>query len=166
MNSLSIFTSRRAWLACALVALLALLEAQTAAAQPPFPPGGPSIPARNPNNIVGRGGNAEVLLNTDGSVTMTSLGPGNDKATTTTVSESKLSKLANNPTRTIRVATTKDKYVTLYKLKTTGEYQVNIGPDKEGKVFVYIFTLDPRQCVRSYQFTKKDKTPQFSGGCS
>lgn len=127
-------------------------------------PGGRGPRQANPNSIIKRGGNAEVILNDDGSITMTSLGPNNDDATTTTVSASRLERLPDTPSRNRRVTRTSDHYVTLYKL-TTGEFQVNIGPDNDGKVFVYIFTLDPRACLRSYQFTSEDKSEQFSGGC-
>jgi hypothetical protein len=54
------------------------------------------------------------------------------------VSAADLDKLPDKPARNIRIAASKDGRTVLYKL-TTGEYQVNYGPDEEGKVFVYTF---------------------------
>lgn len=148
-----------------LILMAVMLAGSVVAAQPPGPPGGFTISTKNPNDIVRRGGNAEVLLNDDGSITMTSTGPGNDSPTTETVDAEDLEDVPDEPRRNRRIARTDDRYVTLYKLTTSGEWQVNIGPDSEGKVYVYIFTLDPRECIRSYQFDAEEKVEQFSGGC-
>jgi hypothetical protein len=55
------------------------------------------------------------------------------------VSAARLDRLPDKPTHNIRIAISKDRRTALYKL-TTGEYQVNYGPDAEGKVFVYTFS--------------------------
>lgn len=46
-----------------------------------------------------------------------------------------LDRLPATPNRNLTIATSADRYIGVYKL-TTGQYQVNVGPDKDGKVFV------------------------------
>jgi hypothetical protein len=56
---------------------------------------------------------------------------------------------AAKPGENILIFQTKDKFVTLYRL-TTGEYQVNLAPDKEGKVPVIRFdAIQPTTVTRA-----------------
>jgi hypothetical protein len=54
------------------------------------------------------------------------------------VSAQDLDALPENPAAPIKIASSKDGFATLYKLPS-GEYQVNAGPDKEGKTFIFRF---------------------------
>jgi hypothetical protein len=55
------------------------------------------------------------------------------------VSPAQLAALPDKPEQAIRIAESKDGFAALYKL-SSGEYQVNAGPDFEGKVFVFRFS--------------------------
>ncbi len=67
------------------------------------------------------------------------------------VSAEELEALPENPDENLLVAQSEDGKFTLYKL-TTGEYQVNMGPDAEGKTQVIIFDALPPKKVYGYQF--------------
>jgi hypothetical protein len=69
-----------------------------------------------------------------------------------------------DPDGAVEVGSTADGYITVYKLPAS-EIQANIGPDAEGKIFVYVFTGDPLTCTSQYQFTSSDPTHQFEGPC-
>lgn len=49
------------------------------------------------------------------------------------------------------VSTSADGNIAVYRLET-GEWQVNVGPDAEGKTKVYILSADNLSLVRSYEF--------------
>jgi hypothetical protein len=55
------------------------------------------------------------------------------------ISAADLAALPDSPTRVLTVATSQDGLVTLYK-HPNGDYQVNYGPDFEGKVFTFRFS--------------------------
>lgn len=65
------------------------------------------------------------------------------------VSPEEVAALPAAPEANLKIAESDDGKIALYKL-TTGEYQLNVGPDFEGKVFVYIFAGDPLALVKSY----------------
>ena len=65
------------------------------------------------------------------------------------ISSDEVAALPASPEENLKIAESDDGKIALYKL-TTGEYQVNAGPDFEGKVFVYIFGNDPLALVKSY----------------
>lgn len=58
------------------------------------------------------------------------------------VSFAELNALPENPEEPILIAETDDGFAQLYKLPS-GEYQVNAGPDDEGKVFEFRFSIIP-----------------------
>ncbi|MDZ4769622.1 MAG: hypothetical protein SGJ24_10865 [Chloroflexota bacterium] len=65
------------------------------------------------------------------------------------VTNSELAKLPANPEQNMLV---KERgVIALYKL-TTGEYQVNVGPDAEGKIYVVNFDGCPAENVRETNF--------------
>ena len=51
----------------------------------------------------------------------------------------------------ITIEHTKNDFITLYKLNS-GQYQINVGPDKEGKVYVIDFTGCPADDVTESTF--------------
>ena len=51
----------------------------------------------------------------------------------------------------VTVKSTKNNFITLYKL-ASGQYQINVGPDGEGKVYVIDFTGCPVSDVRESTF--------------
>jgi len=51
----------------------------------------------------------------------------------------------------ITVKSTKNDFITLYKL-STGQYQINVGPDKEGKVYTIDFAGCPASDVTESTF--------------
>jgi len=51
----------------------------------------------------------------------------------------------------VTVEQTKDDFISLYKL-SSGQYQINVGPDKEGKVYVIDFTGCPASDVTESTF--------------
>ncbi|MBZ0280202.1 MAG: hypothetical protein K8L97_05645 [Anaerolineae bacterium] len=55
------------------------------------------------------------------------------------------------PDTNTEVTANADGNIVLYRLET-GEWQVNVGPDAEGKTTVYILSGDTLSLVRSYQF--------------
>lgn len=125
----------------------------------------PDDPAPTPNpGIVQHGGNAIIDTPEDNILSLTSFGPDGRSYDTVRVEIDGLAALPANPDEPLEVASTNDRYVVLYKLPS-GEYQTNIGPDTEGKIFVYVFEIDPFQCVSRYQFTTTDPTRQFEGPC-
>jgi hypothetical protein len=65
------------------------------------------------------------------------------------VSTEELASLPANPEQNTLIAATDDGQFALYKL-TTGEYQINIGPDAEGKIRVMIFDAIPPTNVYGY----------------
>lgn len=67
------------------------------------------------------------------------------------VTTEELKALPEKPDENLLVAQSEDGKFALYKL-TTGEYQVNMGPDAEGKVQVIIFDALPPKKVYGYQF--------------
>ncbi len=77
--------------------------------------------------------------------------PDSQGTLTLYVTQETLDALPEKPDTNIEVATSTDGIATLYKL-TTGEYQLNAGPDGEGKVFVYIFTLEPPEVIKYDNF--------------
>lgn len=62
-----------------------------------------------------------------------------------------LARLPTTPTRNLTIATSRDRYIGVYKL-TTGQYQVNVGPDKDGKVFVTRWVGLPATQVENTEF--------------
>jgi hypothetical protein len=114
--------------------------------------------------IAQAGGNAVIQTKSDGSLSIISLGPNGTSTVVLGIAATELDKLPAKPSTNTRIGATSDKYVQLYKL-TTGEYQANIGPDNEGKIFVYIFSVDPEDCISQYQYTTSDSTPRFKGPC-
>jgi hypothetical protein len=73
------------------------------------------------------------------------------------LSKDELAALPGTPEQDTEIKRTDDGRFRLYEL-TTGELQLNVGPDAEGKEFVYIFSRDPIALVRSYDF-KPGETP-------
>ena len=71
------------------------------------------------------------------------------------VSGETLSNLPESPEENTLIASTEDEYISLYQL-TTGEYQINIGPDIEGNVQVVIFTGVPPTNVYRNDFNIYD----------
>lgn len=68
------------------------------------------------------------------------------------VSKDELDNLPDKPLTNTEIQSSPDGKITLYKLYT-GEYQINIGPDKEGKVQVIIFTGIPPTNVYRRDFS-------------
>jgi hypothetical protein len=84
---------------------------------------------------------------------------------TVLITRETLDQLPALPDENIEVASSDDGLVNLFKL-TSGEFQVNVGPDSEGKIFVYIFTWDPvYACQTRYEYRVDDPTPLFVGPC-
>lgn len=100
----------------------------------------------------------------DGGISIVSYGVDGISPTSLYISPEDLAALPDEPGRNTLVDQTADGYVKIYKL-TTGEYQANIGPDGEGKIFVYVFTFDPVTCVSRYEMSVSDPTPRFQGPC-
>lgn len=71
------------------------------------------------------------------------------------VSKEMLDALPENPEVNLEIARTDNGQIVFYKL-TTGEYQVNIGPDSEGKVQVVIFDGIPPTNVYRRDFNVND----------
>lgn len=67
------------------------------------------------------------------------------------IPKSDLDKLPDKPEETITIWESADGKYAFYKL-TSGEYQINVGPDAEGKVQVVIFTGVPPTNVYGYTF--------------
>jgi hypothetical protein len=90
---------------------------------------------------------------------------GSDSQNTIAITREELDQLPPLPDENIEVATNDDGSLSLFKL-TTGEFQVNVGPDAEGKIFVYVFTWDPvYACQTRYEYRVDDPTPLFVGPC-
>jgi hypothetical protein len=53
-----------------------------------------------------------------------------------------LSEIVSNPEANILIANTADNFVRFYRL-SSGQYQINVGPNEEGKVYVCIFEAIP-----------------------
>ena len=123
-----------------------------------------STPVPPPPGVAQDGGNAIIDAADDGTVVITSLGPDGDTAVGVTISAEDIANLPDNPEEAIEVAQTEDEFVTIYKLPTN-ELQANIGPDAEGKIFVYIFDNDPLVCITRYEYSTSDATPRFYGPC-
>jgi hypothetical protein len=71
------------------------------------------------------------------------------------VSKESLDALPENPESNLEIARTDNGQIVFYKL-TTGEYQVNIGPDSEGKVQVIIFDGIPATNIYRRDFNVND----------
>ncbi len=126
------------------------------------------VPASVPG-VVQQGGNAIVDMPDGNTLTLTSFGPDGTSNETLQIDMEELASLPDNSDEAQEVASTSDGYVVLYKLPASdaqaSNFQVNIGPDKEGKIFVYVFEINPFRCVSRYLFTTTDPTHQFEGSC-
>ncbi len=71
------------------------------------------------------------------------------------ITAEQLEALPKNPSENLLIAQVDDPAVAVYLL-TTGEYQVNIGPDAEGKVDVFIFTGLPLSNMQHHWFNIND----------
>jgi hypothetical protein len=120
-------------------------------------------PAPNPG-IVQQGGNAIIDTPEENILSLTSFGPDGSTNDTVRIEIDGLAELPANPDAPLEIASTNDGYVVFYKLPS-GEYQTNIGPDNEGKIFVYVFEINPLECISRYQFMTSDPTRQFEGPC-
>jgi hypothetical protein len=114
--------------------------------------------------IVQEGGNALVEPRADGSIAIVSLGQDGRTPVALTLSPEDIARFDSNPSTNTKIGETADGYVSVFRL-TTGEFQANIGPDAEGKIYAYIFTVAPPDCVRRYEFSISDATPRFNGPC-
>lgn len=114
--------------------------------------------------IVQPGVNAIIDSSEDGSIAIISLGADGLSTSGLTLTADDLAALPEAPDEAVVVASTEDNYITLYKLPS-GELQANIGPDAEGKIFVYVFEAPPLVCVSRYEFSTSDATPRFRGPC-
>jgi hypothetical protein len=114
--------------------------------------------------IAQQGGYAIIDTPEENILTLTSFGPDGKSNETIRIEIDGLAELPNYPDAPLEVASTNDGYVVLYKLPS-GEYQATIGPDNEGKNFVYIFEINPLECISRHQFMAGDPTPQFEGPC-
>jgi hypothetical protein len=65
------------------------------------------------------------------------------------VSNAEIEAVAASPESNTEIKSSADGYYRFFRL-ATGELQLNIGPDAEGKTFVTIFSADGRQVVRTY----------------
>lgn len=114
--------------------------------------------------IVQDGGNAIIQTRSDGSLNIISLGANGTSTIVLDIAATKLASLPDYPTTNTKIGGTSDNFVQVFKL-TTGEYQANIGPDNEGKIFVYVFSVDPEDCISRYEMSSSDPTPKFQQPC-
>ncbi|MBA3871154.1 MAG: hypothetical protein H0X30_18585 [Anaerolineae bacterium] len=114
--------------------------------------------------VVQAGGNAVIQTKSDGSLNIISLGANGLSTVVLDISASQLAKLPDKPGKNTKIGATSDNYVQVFKL-TTGEYQANIGPDAEGKIFVYVFSIVPEDCISRYEYSTSDPTPRFRQAC-
>jgi hypothetical protein len=114
--------------------------------------------------IAQEGGYAIIDTPEENILSLTSFGPDGKSNETVRIEIDGLSELPAYPDVPLEIASTDDGYVVLFKLPS-GEYQVTIGPDNEGKNFVYIFKIDPLDCISRFQFMTGDPTRQFEGPC-
>jgi hypothetical protein len=124
----------------------------------PAPTSVPAVPG-----IIQQGGNT-VIDTTDADIISISTVGADGQPESMILSVADLNQIPVNPDGAVEVASTRDHYVTLYKLPAA-EIQANIGPDAEGKIFVYVFTGNPLTCTSKYQFTSADPSHQFEGPC-
>ena len=68
------------------------------------------------------------------------------------IPSSSLAELPDNPEEPITIFESEDGLYGFYKLPS-GEYQINVGPDNEGKVHVVTFTGVPPENVRGHTFS-------------
>ena len=130
-----------------------LADAYTYGSGAPFKPG-----------VVQQGGNAIIQTQADGSLNIISLGANGLSTVVLDISAGTIADLPANPTSNTKIGATSDNYVQVYKL-TTGEFQANIGPDAEGKIFVYVFSINPQNCISRYEISVSDPTPKFQQAC-
>jgi hypothetical protein len=123
-----------------------------------------SDPAPTQVGVVPQENNVIVEPRADGSINIVSFGADGKSVASLDISALELADLPVQPEENILISQTEDRFAQLYKL-TTGEYQANIGPDSEGKIFVYVFTVDPPECVSRYEISTSDPTPRFQGPC-
>lgn len=85
---------------------------------------------------------AVVYYNKDGTFDIYTVNPDSTGSLAIHVEEAELDALPEFPATNILIAKNADGTIAFYKL-TSGQYQINIGPDPEGKVRVYIFNGFP-----------------------
>jgi hypothetical protein len=124
----------------------------------PAPTSVPAIPG-----VIQLGGST-VIDTTDSNLFAISSISADGQTENMILSTTDLANIPTNPNGAVEVASTSDHYVTIYKLPAA-EIQANIGPDPEGKIFVYVFTGTPLTCTSKYQYTSSDPTHQFEGPC-
>jgi hypothetical protein len=119
-------------------------------------PGEPTVSCSGTPNSDGRTfdfPNAAVYNTEDGMLisATTNLGEG----AFLSISAAELAEFDPTPDENFLVASSGDGFVSFYIL-TTGEYQINIGPDASGKVYVVIFTGLPPTDVYRHDFNVND----------
>ncbi|GAB4549068.1 MAG: hypothetical protein OHK0023_12970 [Anaerolineae bacterium] len=72
------------------------------------------------------------------------------------VTQAELDRLPEFPETNTLIKASRDGSIAMYKL-TSGEYQVNAGPDKENKVYVVIMKGCPAEVVREEVFVSEAK---------
>jgi hypothetical protein len=82
---------------------------------------------------------AVIYLMAEGGIQVYAVDSNGSGLLVISVTDSELASYPDNPDSNTRIANSDDGKITLYKL-TSGEYQVNAGPDAEGKVISVIFT--------------------------
>jgi hypothetical protein len=119
-------------------------------------PGEPTVSCGgtpNSDNRLSNTPNGAVYATEDGitAIGITNLGEG----AFVTVTAAELAELPANPEENMLLASSGDGYTSVYLL-TTGEYQVNIGPDQNGNVSVVIFTGIPATNIYRRDFNVND----------
>ena len=70
------------------------------------------------------------------------------------VTAAELAEIPSNPETNFLIASTEDNFIQFYRLNS-GQYQINVGPDEEGKVHVCIFENIPDPFARTFSFFLK-----------
>jgi hypothetical protein len=101
----------------------------------------------------GRGeADAAVFPSAGGLVVYRLIGDSEEQSFVVSVAE--LAEVPSNPETNFLITSTEDNFIQFYRLNS-GEYQINVGPDEEGKVHVCIFENIPDPFARTFSFFLK-----------